>query len=116
MTTLPTVVAAAFVMLVFTMLANLVLVQYGRGVAQTAVDEAARHSVVVGADVSSCEHAIRAVLKDLIGGPFGADLSATCSLEDEVMVAAVTGRLPALVPLLSDFDVHAQASSILPPP
>lgn len=109
MTTLPTVLAASFALVAFLLLANLVLVQYGRGVARTAVDEAVRHAAVTGP--GNCEAAARAVLADLIGGPFGAALSVACRVDGSVVVASVDGSLPALVPLLPDFPVAVTAAA-----
>ncbi len=109
MTSLSTVLAASFALVVFLALGNLILVQYGRGVARAAVDEAVRR----GSIHHNCADAAQAVLDDLIGGPFGADLAVDCQLDDGVVVATVSGVLPALVPFLPDFSVQATASALM---
>ena len=109
MTSLSTVLAASFALVVFLALGNLILVQYGRGVARVAVDEAVRR----GSVHHNCANAAQAVLDDLIGGPFGADLVVDCQLNDGVVVATVSGALPALVPFLPEFAVHASASALM---
>jgi hypothetical protein len=108
-TSLSTVLAASFALVVFLALANLVLVQYGRGVARTAVDEAARRASVF----HDCADAAQAVLDELIGGPFGAGLVVECEVNDGVVIATVSGPLPGLVPLLPDFPVYETASAVM---
>jgi hypothetical protein len=111
MTTLPTAVAASLALAAFLFLANLVLVQYGRGVAATAVEEAARRGAVVGGGPDVCVAAAEAVLADLLGGPFGRELAVDCWVSDDVIHATVAGRLPGLLSLVPDFSVDARASS-----
>jgi hypothetical protein len=111
MTTLPTVTAASFALVAFLLLANMVLVHYGRGVARTAVDEAVRRATVGDGDVEVCLGVAAEVLADLLGGPYGSDLAADCRMSDGVVFATVEGVLPALVPVLPDFDVVARASA-----
>lgn len=113
MTTLPTVVAASFALVVFVALAELVLVQYARGVARTAVDEAVRTSSVAGGDVAVCLGAVEAVLDDLLGGSFGADLVGECHVDDQAVFASVEGDLPPLLPILPPFTLAVEASSSL---
>lgn len=114
MTTLATVVAASFALVVFVALADLVLVQYARGVARTAVDEAVRYSAAAGGDVGVCLGAVHAVLDDLLGGSFGADLVGECAADGDAVFASVEGVLPPLLPILPSFTVAVEASSSLP--
>lgn len=114
MTTLPTVVAASFALVVFVALADLVLVQYARGVARTAVDEAVRTTAVAGGDVGVCLGSVQADLDDLLGGSFGADLEAQCAANDDAVFASIEGVLPPLLPILPSFTVAVEASSSLP--
>jgi hypothetical protein len=113
MTTLPTVTAASFALVAFLLLANLVLVQYGRGVARTAVDEAVRRSAVGGGNVEMCAGASTDVLSDLLGGPYGAGLVTRCWMTDGAMYGTVEGNLPALVPVLPDAAVVARAAAVV---
>lgn len=112
MATLPTVVAATFALAAFVLLANLVLVQYARGVARTAVDEAVRQASVSQSSVDVCLGVARDVLSDLVGGSFGADLEPDCWVVDGVVFATVEGRVPALVPMMPDFDVVARSAAV----
>lgn len=114
MTTLSTVVAASLALVVFVALADLVLVQYARGVARTAVDEAVRTSSVAGGDVAVCLGAVQAVLDDLLGGSFGAGLVAQCAANEDAVFASVEGVLPPLLPILPSFPLAVEASSSLP--
>lgn len=113
MATLPTVVAATFALASFVLLANLVLVQYARGVARTAVDEAVRQALVSPLPVELCLGTAGDVLSDLIGGSFGADLQPACWVADGVVFATVDGRVPALVPVMPDFEVAARSSATM---
>ena len=111
MTTLPTVAAASFALVVFVLLANLVLVQYARGVSRTAVDEAVRRASVSTEPASACSEALTEVLRELLGGSFGAGLAATCWVADDVVVASVSGALPPILPVMPAFDVTAEATA-----
>lgn len=114
MTTLSTVVAASFALVVFVALADLVLVQYARGVARTAVDEAVRTSSAAGGDVEVCLGVVHAVLDDLLGGSFGDGLVGECGVDDDAVFASVEGVLPPLLPILPSFTLAVEASSSLP--
>lgn len=113
MTTLPTVVAASFALVVFVLLANLVLVQYARGVSRTAVDEAVRRASVAAEPSSTCPAVLAEVLGDLLGGSYGAGLQPVCRVADDVVVASVSGVLPAILPIVPGFDVQAEASALI---
>lgn len=113
MTTLPTVAAASLALVMFVLLANLVLVQYARGVSRTAVDEAVRRAAVAVDPSATCAAALTEVLSDLLGGSFGAGLQPACRVSDDVVVASVSGSLPGILPITPDFDVTAEASALL---
>lgn len=113
MTTLPTVVAASFALVTFVLLANLVLVQYARGVSRTAVDEAVRRSAVAVEPLSTCAASLTEVLGDLLGGSFGEGLEPTCRVSGDVVVASVSGVLPAILPIAPTFAVRAEASAVI---
>jgi hypothetical protein len=113
MTTLPTVVAASFALVMFVLLANLVLVQYARGVSRTAVDEAVRRAAVAAEPSSVCAAALSEVLSDLLGGSFGAALEPGCQVSDDVVVASVRGVVPAILPVIPSFGVRAEASALI---
>lgn len=113
MTTLPIVAAASFALVVFVLLANLVLVQYARGVSRTAVDEAVRRASVATEPSPVCAEALAEVLGDLLGGSFGAGLEATCLVSDGVVVASVSGVLPAILPVMPAFSVRAEAIAVI---
>jgi hypothetical protein len=111
--TLPTVVAASFALVIFVLLAQLVLVQYARGVSRTAVDEAVRRASVAAEPSPACAAALGEVLSDLLGGAFGAGLEPTCRVSDGVVTASITGALPAILPVTPEFGVRAEASAVI---
>jgi hypothetical protein len=111
--TLPTVVAAAFALVVFMVIANGVLVHYSKGVARTAVDEAVRVAVARDGDPSECATTARSVLDELLGGSFGDDLDTWCTTVDGVVTARVEGSLPAVLPPLPSFELRVAGSAVL---
>lgn len=109
--TLAVTAAAGFALTVFVLLANLVLLHYARGVVRTAADEAVRHGVV---DLGSCQAAAESVIDDLLGGPYGANLTAACLAFGDVLGAEVGGTVPSLIPGISGHSLMARASVVLP--
>lgn len=74
------VVAAAFAMVVFVVLADLVTVQLVRGAARAATDEAARAGSRSDAPVADCEARARAVLDGLLGPAARDAVGVTCAV------------------------------------
>lgn len=72
------VVAAGFSMLFFVLLANLLVVQYGRAVVRVALDEGARHGALFGADAADCESRVERVLDGLLGEEMGSGVTFRC--------------------------------------
>lgn len=116
MATLATVVGAAMALTLFVMLADLVLIQYGRGVARTAVDEAARIGSAAGGDAVVCERALDAVLDDLLGGPYGTGLTGSCRVDGIVVEARVDGVLRPVSPVIPDVAVEAESWAVFDVP
>jgi hypothetical protein len=100
--TVQLVVAAACSLLVFVGLAQLILVQYVRGVVQAAVDEGARSGAPVDAGPDDCRDRAGSLLRDLLGRAVRDGVSLRCTERDGLVVASATldldVGLPALVP------------------
>ena len=111
MATIATMAAAGLAMAVFVMLANLVVIQYGRGVARSAVDEAVRRGSTFDGSVERCRDAGEAVLSDLLGGPVGSALSVECVISGRSIIARVDGPLRSITPFLPDTPVGAESSA-----
>ena len=107
------VLAAGFALLFFTLLANLVVMQYARGVMRVAVEEGARQGAVYSVDaVFACEDRIHAVVGDLLGGPLVAGAEASCSTDGSTVRAELAGRLRGWLPMVPDLPVRMQAVAV----
>jgi hypothetical protein len=101
--------AAGMALVVFVMLANLLVVQYGRGVVRAALDEGSRAGASAGA--TACVDRAGEVLAQLLGGPAGAGIVVRC-LDDGVVVRATAeGRLPGWLPGIPDFELRMEAQA-----
>ena len=106
------VVAAAFAMLFFASLANLIVMQYASGVVRAALDEGVRDGAVAGAGAFQCQLTVDEFLSSVLGGPYGEDINAVCSEEPGLMVASATATFAGFAPLVPDltFDFEAVAA------
>ncbi len=104
------VLAAGLALVFFTLLANLIVMQYARGVMRVAVDEGARRGAAYGVDpVRTCEERIRAVLGDLLDGPLVATADPVCTVEGATVRAEITGDLRGWLPAVPDLGVRMRA-------
>lgn len=103
-------VALSFVFLV--LVANLIVWQYARGVARSAVDEGVRTGSRATATQADCEARARAVLQDLLGGALGDDVSVNCSDSGDEIVATVDAQLPSWLPLMPDWSFQISGSDV----
>lgn len=103
------VVAAGFSMLFFVLLANLLVVQYGRGVVRMALDEGARHGARFGADAARCEARVGEVLTGLLGGRMGSGVSYRCVTGAGRTMAGAVVTFPAWLPAVPDFRFEMAA-------
>ena len=100
-------------MLFFVLLANLLVVQYGRAVVRVALDEGARHGARIGADATGCEARIEEVVAELLGGEMGAGIEHVCVKDRDRIQAMAEVIFPAWLPGLADFrfDMASTATS-----
>ena len=96
--------ASAMALLFFVLVANLVVVQYGRGAVRSALEQGARIGTVSGP--SSCLETVDGVLADLLGGEMSRDLDFRCQREGAEIVAAASGWFRSWTPLSPDFSVE----------
>lgn len=109
------VVAAAFAMLLFASLANLIVMQYASGVVRAALDEGVRDGAVAGAGAFQCQAAVDGFLASALGGPYGNQITAVCFEEPGVMNATATATFAGFAPFVPDltFDFDAVAAKEL---
>ena len=105
------VVAVGFSMLFFVLLANLMAVQFGRGVVRVALDEGARHGARYGAADTACENRIREVLGDLLGGEMGSGVSYRCAGNSNRTGASAQVVFPAWIPGIPEFRFQMAATA-----
>ena len=105
------VVTAGFSLLFFLVLANLLVVQYGRAAVRVALDEGARHGARLGADAAGCEDRIGGVLDGLLGGEMGEGVSYRCVKDPERTRARAVVRFPAWLPGLPEFRFEMGATA-----
>jgi hypothetical protein len=111
MTTLSVVIAASLALVSFMALANLVMIQYSRGVARTAVEEAVRRSSPDGGQ--GCTEILDEVMKELLGGPYGDGLIAECWSDGGSVTAEVAGPLGIIIPLVPEHRLRARATATI---
>ena len=98
--------ASAMVLLFFVLVANLIVVQYGRGAVRAALEQGARIGTVRGP--ASCLDATSAVLADLLGGEMGRHVAVECVTEGLDVVATATGTFRSWTPMSPDFIVDIE--------
>lgn len=107
------VLASALAMIVFLALANLVVVQYGRGAIRSALEQGSRAGTLGGEH--SCETTARRVVEDLLGGRMSDGLVLSCSSDGARIVASARGRFESWTPLAPDFEVSLSSIAVVEP-
>lgn len=108
--------ASGLGMLLFLALANLVVVQYGRGALRSALDQGARAGAISSSE-EECLQRIEDVLRQLLGGRMGDSVVASCGVGPVVVSATGQAVFVAWTPFTRDFviDMTAQATRESPP-
>jgi hypothetical protein len=108
--------ASGLTLLLFLALANLVVVQYGRGALRSALDQGARVGAI-SSSIAQCEQRVDDVLGQLLGGRMGDDVVASCEVGAEVASATGQASFVSWTPFTPDFVVEmtAVATREIPP-
>jgi hypothetical protein len=98
------------------MLANLVVVQYGRGAVRSALDQGVRAGSLTGS-VAACEDTAANVLAQLLGGTMGDGVVVECTVGANSIAASGSGIFPSWTPVTPDFTIEltARATREQPP-
>lgn len=104
--------AAALSLVLFLALANLVVVQYGRGAMRSALDQGARAGAIARSE-HVCESVAKDVLAQLLGGRMGESVSLHCVVDDGLMAASATARFESWTPMSADFRVAVSGEAAL---
>ena len=107
------VLASAFALILFLALANLVVVQYGKGAVRSALEQGARAGTTAG--IAACEATAGQVLDDLLGGRMSDGLVLSCSLSGGAMVSSASVVFESWTPLTPDFAFSLSSSAVFEP-
>ncbi|MFP3882732.1 MAG: hypothetical protein ACLFRT_03915 [Actinomycetota bacterium] len=105
--------ASGLALILFLVLANLVVVQYGRGAVRSALEQGARAGTTAGPAV--CEQTAGRVIEDLLGGRMSDGLVVGCDLSGESVVATATGAFESWTPLTPDFGFELTSRGVTEP-
>lgn len=103
------VLAAAFAMVFFAILANFIVIQYASGAVRAALDEGVRNGARADSDTTVCLATIDEVLSSVLGGPYGADVATACRDDGDVMVATASATFRGFAPLVPDLIIDFEA-------
>lgn len=107
------VLASALALILFLALANIVVVQYGRGAVRSALEQGSRAGSVSG--TAQCEQTTRRVIEDLLGGRMSDDITLSCSIAGGQMSASAEGTFESWTPFTPDFDVSLTSAAVVEP-
>lgn len=105
--------ASALGLLLFLTVANIVVVQYGRGALRSALEQGARVGTVSGA--TACEATAGAVVEQLIGGAMSDGLEVVCVDEGATIRAGGSAVFTSWTPLTPDYPVEMSVTAIVEP-
>ncbi|MDX1469134.1 MAG: hypothetical protein R3258_07310 [Acidimicrobiia bacterium] len=104
--------ASALGLVLFLVFANLVVVQYGRGAIQSALDQGARAGSLAGS-TTACEETADDVVAQLLGGAMGDSVQVWCVMSGGVVVASGTAVFDSWTPLAADFAVSLESAAVV---
>lgn len=110
MATISYVMAAGLAMMVFSSLANLIVVQYASGVVQAALDEGVREGSTAG--VARCQARAEEFLDSALSGTYGDGVVVSCLDEGSFVAATASATFHGYAPFVPDltFDFEAMAA------
>lgn len=105
---------AALTLVLVTMVAQLVVHSYARGVVRAALDEGVRAGSRAGPDaVGRCDAAVERALADLLGGTLGDRVAVSpCTEGPDVVEAGAVADFPSWTPLGPGWRFEARASAV----
>ncbi len=111
------VAAVALSLLLFTMFANLIVVQLQRATLRAAADQGVRAGSRSQSDLDAdgaCERAATSALDDLLGidSVIRRQFFASCTTRSGRVDAFVSGRSPAWLPISPDFRLDERAFAV----
>lgn len=111
MLTVQFLAAAGLSLITLTIVANLIVFQYGRGVVRAALDEGARAGSRATAGVTECERRAAAVLDDLLGGSMQDGVRIWCEDDGATIDAVADVTFAGWTPTVPDWSFVASATA-----
>lgn len=111
MLTVQFLAAAGLSLITLTILANLIVFQYGRGVVRAALDEGARAGSRATAGIAECERRAAAVLDDLLGGSMQEGVRIWCEDDGAAIDAIADVTFQGWVPTVPDWSFIVSATA-----
>lgn len=107
-------VATGLTLVLVTLVAQLVVYQYARGVVRAALDEGVRAGSRAGPDAAArCDTVVAAALSDLLGGTLGQQVTvAPCAEGPGTVEAAALADFPGWSPLAPGWRFHIRATAV----
>lgn len=112
LTSVGIMLAVAFTLVVAVAAINIFLYLYGQGAARAAIDEGVRAGSRVAAGPSLCEQRSREALIGLMPGPLGDDVSITCALVGDDLVAVADVTLNSPLPGIPSWSFQMEARAV----
>ena len=106
------VVVVALSLLFFTMMANVIVFMYGRGVVRAALEEGVRAASPAAATTKACQRAADQTMRSLLGGSMGRDIRIDCEVRGAEVHATATGRFSGWLPGMPDWRFANQATAV----
>ena len=107
------VLASALALVLFLALANLVVVQYGKGAVRSALEQGVRAGSTGGP--VACEDTALEVIEDLLGGRMSEGLALQCGESGNSVVAWASASFQSWTPLTPDFTFSISSSAVIEP-
>lgn len=104
------VLASSLALVLFLLMANLVVVQYGRGAIRSALEQGARAGTVAG--IGACQRTAESVVQDLLGGRMSDGLTISCVADGSDFVASSRAVFESWIPLTPDFEVSLTSRAV----
>jgi hypothetical protein len=107
--------ASGLGLILFLALANLVVVQYGRGAMRSALEQGARVGAITRSE-AECQGRVEEVLGQLIGGRMGDGVSTSCVIGPTAVVVTGSATFQSWTPLTADYRIQMESRATLEEP
>ena len=110
------VVGVGLTLIAFTLIANVVVVHWGRGVVRTALDEGVRSGARVVEAAPACQQRAESALDDLLAGPLRAGVGpVACTADGRAVTAQATATFDGWLPGTGSWTTTMRASAAREP-